>query len=76
MFPNETVQAAIDAQVKEVVPVHWAGFALAQHNWKTPVNEFIKSTEKRSLNWSVPPLGQIVDVLNPSLRERWWDDLL
>ena len=75
MFPNETVQAAIDAQVKEVVPIHWAGFALAQHNWKTPVNEFIKNTEKRGLSWSVPPLGQIVDVLNPSLRERWWDDL-
>tara|TARA_Y100000739_G_C20597742_1_gene461261 strand:+ start:1183 stop:2226 length:1044 start_codon:yes stop_codon:yes gene_type:complete len=76
MFPNETVQAAIDAQVKEVIPVHWAGFALAQHNWKTPVDEFIINTEKTALSWSVPALGEIVDALGPSKRERWWDELL
>jgi hypothetical protein len=40
------------------------------------VNEFIKSTEKRGLNWSVPALGEIVHDTCPSKRERWWDDLL
>lgn len=76
MFPNEAVQAAVDARVKEVVPVHWAGFALAQHNWKAPVNEFIKNTEGRCVNWSVPALGEVVYDNRPSRRERWWDNLL
>ena len=48
MYPEETVQAAIDAGVKNAMPVHWGGFALAQHHWKDPVQRFVNGPEKCS----------------------------
>jgi L-ascorbate metabolism protein UlaG (beta-lactamase superfamily) len=75
MFPNETVQAAKDTKVKQVIPVHWAGFSLALHKWKDPINEFTKEANKSGISWKVPNLGEITNSLSSSKRERWWDNL-
>lgn len=72
MFPNESVQAAIETGAKKAMPVHWAGFALSyQHSWKEPVEDFIKSAEENKLNYSTPTLGKI---FTPSSLEyeKWW----
>ncbi|WP_237332513.1 MBL fold metallo-hydrolase [Zobellia amurskyensis] len=47
MFPEESVQAALDAGVKKVMPVHWAGFALAQHSWKEPADRFKQACHRK-----------------------------
>ncbi|WP_421753659.1 MBL fold metallo-hydrolase [Croceimicrobium sp.] len=71
MFPEESVQAAIDAGVKEAVPVHWAGFNLSyQHAWFEPMEDFIKHAENKKLNWRSPALGQIHSIGAPST--EWW----
>ena len=75
MFPYESVQAAQDSRVKESIPIHWAGFALALHHWKAPVNDFIIAAEEKKCNWSVPSLGEVVELFGSSKRDRWWDNL-
>ena len=46
LFPNESVQAAKDAQAKKIMPVHCAGFALSYaHAWKEPIEEFIEALQ-------------------------------
>jgi len=43
LFPNESIEAAIQAGAKKVMPVHWAGFNLSyQHTWKQPVDSVLK----------------------------------
>lgn len=71
MFPIESIQAGIDAGVKKMMPVHWGGFALALHHWKTPVDEFVKSAITKDVSYLTPELGELVDV-NTNNSSDWW----
>lgn len=72
MFPEESVQAAIDVGVKSIMPVHWAGFSLALHHWKTPVEDFVKSAGEKEINWTVPKLGASIKLSDPLPQVDWW----
>ncbi|PKB18012.1 MBL fold metallo-hydrolase [Flavobacterium sp. 5] len=71
MFPEESVQAAIDAKVTTIMPVHWAGFALAHHSWTEPVERFIEAANKQGLRYIVPQLGEIASISTVSTSNFW-----
>lgn len=71
MYPEESVQAAQDAKVKNMMPVHWAGFALAQHSWQEPVERFVENATAKNLNFSVPKIGELFDA-NTQNDFKWW----
>lgn len=72
LFPNESVQAAIDGQAKKIMPVHWGGFALSyQHTWQEPVEEFVQCSKQASVDYLLPPLGQLF-TYSDTLQEEWW----
>lgn len=75
MYPEESVQAALDAKVKRVVPVHWCGFALAQHHWKEPVERFAKQVNETNLQLMLPQLGEMFTV-DSELKSNWWESHL
>ena len=72
MFPDEAVQAAIDAHVKFSMPVHWCGFALSQHSWTEPVEEYLKHAKKINHSAIFPRIGQLVDLEQGLKFEAWW----
>lgn len=74
LYPEEAVQAAIDSNVTTTIPVHWAGFALALHDWKDPINRFVESAQKNNLNISTPKLGEIVTLDNET-KDFWWTEI-
>ncbi len=72
LFPNESVQAAIDARVNMVMPVHWAGFNLSyQHSWYEPAASFVQHAKQHSLPFLTPPLGEVFQV--NSAFTNWWE---
>jgi L-ascorbate metabolism protein UlaG (beta-lactamase superfamily) len=72
LFPNESVQAAVDAKVKTAMPIHWAGFNLSYHHaWYEPAHEFIKYAQQKQLHYITPDLGQVFD--NQSISHAWWE---
>ena len=72
LFPHESVQAAIDAYAKKIMPFHWAGFNLSyQHTWTEPAEEFVKSAIKHQIDYAMPPLGKIFTVDSVE-KEKWW----
>ncbi|VXC39576.1 conserved hypothetical protein [Flavobacterium sp. 9AF] len=73
MFPEESVQAAIDARVNNMIPVHWGGFALAQHSWTDPVIRFVKQAEEKNCSFHLPKLGEIQTIANQN-HFHWWED--
>ncbi len=75
MFPEETVQASLDADVSVAMPVHWGGFALAPHAWYEPINRFIKAAEKNNLDFLTPEPGRIF-TSQDKLKENWWQDYM
>lgn len=71
MFPNESVQAAMDASVKVAMPVHWAGFNLSyQHSWYEPAEDFIKHAKHKRLLHLTPALGELFQA--KATTSEWW----
>jgi L-ascorbate metabolism protein UlaG (beta-lactamase superfamily) len=75
MFPEESVQAAKVAGARVIMPVHWAGFALAQHHWKDPLERFVKACKDTTQRFIVPLLGEIVASERTESSLKSWIDL-
>jgi L-ascorbate metabolism protein UlaG (beta-lactamase superfamily) len=74
LFPDESVQAAIDAIVKKAMPIHWAGFALSYyHTWQEPAENFVKSAVEKRLDYTLPRIGEIFDTESTS-QKKWWTE--
>ena len=71
LFPEESVQAGIDAKGKICIPYHWGGFALAMHPWKEPVERFVMAAKEVELGICTPQIGEVV-VLGDEPSEEWW----
>lgn len=74
MYPEESVQAAMDARAHKIMPVHWAGFALAQHDWTDPINRFIQEATKQNIAYGHPAIGALFSYYE-MVNNRWWDAL-
>jgi L-ascorbate metabolism protein UlaG (beta-lactamase superfamily) len=71
MYPEESIQAAIDAKCAAAMPVHWAGFALAMHDWKDPVERFKAEAIDKKLGILTPQIGESFDYKN-YVSLDWW----
>ncbi|WP_316737036.1 MBL fold metallo-hydrolase [Pedobacter aquatilis] len=72
MFPEQTVEAAIDLKTKFLMPVHWGKFSLAMHPWNEPIERIVKAAEKKEFPIITPKLGETVTVGQAHLNEKWW----
>lgn len=72
MYPEEAVQAAIDAKVKQAIPVHWGAFSLALHHWKDPIDRFVAEAVLKKQAFLSPEPGGIIDV-NKANTVSWWE---
>jgi len=74
LFPKECIKAALDTGTKNIMPVHWGGFALSyQHTWQEPVEDFVKAAEAAQLHYTLPRLGEIFTTQD-QITEKWWLD--
>jgi L-ascorbate metabolism protein UlaG (beta-lactamase superfamily) len=72
MFPDECVQAALDAQVTKAMPVHWSGFALSyQHKWTEPADAFVEFAKEQELDYLLPTLGKLF-TYSDIIQDEWW----
>lgn len=74
MFPDEAVKAALETGVKQAIPVHWCGFALALHTWKHPIENFVSTAEELQQPICTPQIGEVV-VWGEESRKAWWEPL-
>ncbi|WP_350285860.1 MBL fold metallo-hydrolase [uncultured Croceitalea sp.] len=73
MFPEETVQAAVDLKTNVMMPIHWGGFKLALHSWTDPVERVSKKARELQIPLITPEIGTPI-VLNSILESHneWW----
>lgn len=72
MFPEQTVQAAVDLQAKKVMPVHWGKFVLSYHPWNEPIQRFVSAAEKAGFEYFSPRIGEAVDLAVKYEQQPWW----
>ncbi|GAA4213484.1 MBL fold metallo-hydrolase [Pedobacter jeongneungensis] len=72
MFPEDTVQAAIDLKAKVLMPVHWGKFSLAMHPWNEPVKRVVAAAGEKAFPLLTPKLGETVILNGHFPAEKWW----
>ena len=73
MFPEQTVQAAIDVGARRMMPIHWGAFSLAMHDWDEPVRRSIPLAIERGLPVLTPLIGQVFDA--DTKTGLWWEEV-
>lgn len=73
--PEQSVQANLDLNGKNMMLMHWGAFTLANHGWKEPIERALKEAKKAEVNLIAPQIGETVLLesdlhISPSL---WWE---
>ncbi|GAA1821502.1 MBL fold metallo-hydrolase [Luedemannella flava] len=75
MLPEDGVQAHLDVNGGLLIPVHWATFNLALHDWAEPADRTWRAAKDHDVALAIPQPGQRVDVDNPPPVDAWWQFL-
>ncbi len=77
MFPEESVQAALDLHAKVAMPIHWGTFSLSSHPWDDTVERFVAVSKEASLTKITPNLGHTVNYNEYNLytNNNWWKEI-
>ncbi|MDO6820150.1 MBL fold metallo-hydrolase [Zobellia sp. 1_MG-2023] len=76
MMPEETAQAGLDINAKKIMPIHWAGFKLALHDWKDPIRRVQKKALELKVKVIAPKIGQEIIVTDSvTTYPNWWKNL-
>ncbi len=75
MLPEESVQANIDVQSKQMMLTHWGAFTLARHSWTEPIERASKAAKVNDVNLIAPRIGETVqlDENVPKPVSTWWE---
>ena len=71
LYPEESVQAAIDLNAQILLPIHWAKFDLSLHGWTDPIERITAEGEKRGVTVTTPRIGQVFRRDNAP-EDVWW----
>ncbi|UQU66433.1 MBL fold metallo-hydrolase [Couchioplanes caeruleus] len=75
MVPEDGVATHVDVRGGLMIPVHWATFNLALHDWAEPADRAWREAKARDVKLAVPRPGERVDVDNPPAVDGWWQQL-
>lgn len=74
LFPEQSLQAALDLKAKVVMPIHWGSFTLALHSWREPVRRIVKKGHELGIPIVTPQIGALtrLDRLDGAA-QVWWE---
>lgn len=73
MMPEESVQAHLDVRGNIMIPIHWAAFSLALHDWIEPIERVTKRAKEQNVSISTPKIGESVIVGSAEYPSSiWW----
>lgn len=74
-LPEDVIQASIDVNARNIIPVHSSKFALALHPWNEPLQKITSFGKEKNLRILTPMIGEIVslDELDHQFK-AWWED--
>jgi L-ascorbate metabolism protein UlaG (beta-lactamase superfamily) len=76
MFPEETVQAALDLKAKMIIPAHLGKFSLSTHPWNEPLKKIHALCKNTQLKLVTPIIGEQVSLDNHNNNgesTQWWE---
>ena len=75
MLPEDGVATHVDVRGGLMIPVHWATFNLALHDWSEPADRVWAEAKARDVRLAIPRPGERVDVDAPPPVDGWWQSV-
>jgi L-ascorbate metabolism protein UlaG (beta-lactamase superfamily) len=72
MTPEDAVRAHRGVRGDLLIPLHWATFNLALHDWAEPADRLWREAKAEDVRLAVPRPGERIDVDDPPLVDGWW----
>lgn len=76
MFPEQTVQAALDLNAQVLHPIHWGTLNLALHPWYEPMERLTYEAFLKQVTTCTPVMGEIVDHEKTQVTGPWWKQIM
>ena len=77
MLPEETAQASVDLNARQVITSHNGKFALGMHPWQEPYIEMTKFSRDKNYERLTPMIGEKVLIGQPNRKfDHWWEKML
>lgn len=74
-LPEDVIQASVDIQAKNIIPVHSGKFALALHPWNEPLQKVTALGKEKNLQILTPKIGEVLDLNKTDHQfQVWWQD--
>jgi L-ascorbate metabolism protein UlaG (beta-lactamase superfamily) len=71
-MPEELIPEGAELKAKVIMPVHWAKFSLATHEWNDPIIRFVAAAEKAGVPYTTPMMGEPVVLDEHYPKSSWW----
>ena len=75
MLPEQVAQASIDLNATYLLPVHWAKYKLALHNWDEPILKLKAKADELNVDLLTPKLGETFNLSGKLPKQNWWLNL-
>ncbi len=74
-LPEDVIQASLDVNARNIIPVHSSKFALALHPWNEPLKKVTSLGKAKNLHVLTPMIGEPVDLnKRDQVFSDWWED--
>lgn len=70
--PLGALEANAMLGAKTMVPIHWATFELAFHDWSEPAETLLREAEKQGVSVATPRLGEPIEPSESPSTTAWW----
>lgn len=76
MYPEQSVQAAIDLNATTMLPIHNTKYILALHEWDDPLERVYQEGKQTGQHVSTPMIGESFVLGEPMEDNPWWRDVV
>jgi L-ascorbate metabolism protein UlaG (beta-lactamase superfamily) len=73
--PEGALEAHGRLGAKVLIPIHWATFVLAYHDWSEPAETLLRLAQARGVRVVTPRLGEPVQPTTDPVTTAWWRTL-
>jgi len=75
MDPEDAIKVHMEVKGKRMLPVHWATFNMAIHDWDEPIKRAVEAASENNVDLVTPRVGEVVVVGEPFLSDNWWEEV-
>jgi L-ascorbate metabolism protein UlaG (beta-lactamase superfamily) len=73
MNPEQAIDAHLAVRARRMLPVSWATFNIAFHDWDEPIRRAVKTANKKNVDLVTPRVGDVVIGSEPFHSYDWWE---